>query len=209
MARAAALALLLAPLRAAAAPTCAALTIAPTPVNTVAPYFASFNIDSSRDRLFFDLNWTDPRLITLAAAAGGARIRFGGTGNDHLFYGLPGAPPCAPTVDGVYECLNATTFDAVADLSAAASAPLIFGVNIHPAGGPSPPAAAWNPTNARALLTYARDRARARGGAAFAALELGERVARAPRPPASRLFPNSTRAPPRPLPPQAMSRTRS
>ena len=127
-------------------------------------------MDSSRDRLFFDTNWTSPTLLSLAAHIGApGLIRFGGTGNDALYYGLGGAPPCGPTIDGKYECLNETLWDGLQALSAASSAPLIFGVNIHPASsGESPPKAAFNATNARALLLHAKARAQPLFG-----LELG------------------------------------
>lgn len=139
-----------------------------TPINTVAPYFASWNIDSSRDRLFFDVNWTAPELVYLLSQIGGARIRFGGTGNDVLYYGLGDAPPCGPTKDKVYECLNETTWNALAAIAVAADSPLVFGLNIHPAGGSSPPKGPWDGTNARALLTLAHAR-----GQRLSCLELG------------------------------------
>jgi len=131
-------------------------------------WFASWNIDSSRNRLFFDVSFSDPQLRYLASAIGGARLRFGGTGNDALYYGLGSAPPCATTVPDVYECLNQTTWDALVAFSADAAAPLVVGLNIHPANTTSPPAGPWDPTNARALLEYART-----GQQAIYALELG------------------------------------
>ena len=85
------------------------------------------------------------------------RIRFGGTGNDALYYQVGGAPACHATSPGKYECLNQTWWESLTSLSAAAGAPLIFGLNIHPAdSGASPPQAPWNATNARALLAYAK-----------------------------------------------------
>ena len=91
-----------------------------------------------------------------ARAVRGARLRFGGTGADALYYELGAAPPCAPTVPAKYECLNVTWWNALHALSAAASAPLVFGVNIHPAGGGSPPTAPWNSSNAAAMLRHAK-----------------------------------------------------
>ena len=135
------------------AESCVALSVnISAPVSTTAPYFASWNIDASRDRLFFDITWDNATLVYLLSQIGGAHIRFGGTGNDALYYGLGGAPACGKTVDKVYECLNATTWDALVALSAAAASPIVLGLNIHPAGTTSPPKGPWNGTNARALL---------------------------------------------------------
>lgn len=58
--------------------TCASLEIDATkPINVVAPYYATWNIDSSRNRNFFDINFSDPQLGYLAGQVGGSRIRFG------------------------------------------------------------------------------------------------------------------------------------
>jgi heparanase len=177
MARAAAATLAAVLSAAAAAPSTAADAAACVPlavnttsaVNTVAPYYTSWNIDPSRDRLFFDTDWTDARLKYLASRVGGARIRFGGTGADALYYGVDSdSPPCGPTVPAVYECLNATWWGALAALSTGIESPLVFGLNIHPPGTTSPPKGPWNATNARALLTAAKT-----AGVPLAGLELG------------------------------------
>lgn len=109
-------------------------TDARAPLHTTAPYFASWNIDSSADREFFLTDWTSPALVSAAAglaATGGTHIRFGGTGNNFLFYETP-TTPC-PT-SGHFTCLNSTTWAGVAALSVAAKSPLIFGVNFFPRG---------------------------------------------------------------------------
>ena len=155
------------PLPAAAASVaaaCAALLVATTaPVNVLPPRFASWNIDGTRDRLFFDADLGSPQLARLMAGASlgnHSSLRFGGTGNDALFYGgVGGSPPCAATKPFVYECLNTSTLSALLGLAEAAGAPVIFGVNIHPAtGAPSPPKGPWDPTNARFLLAEAQRR---------------------------------------------------
>jgi hypothetical protein len=64
-----------------------------------APYFASFNIDSSTDREFFMLDWSAPALLAAASGlgqAGGAHVRLGGTGNNALYYDVGDAPRCTP-----------------------------------------------------------------------------------------------------------------
>lgn len=158
----------------ASAASCARLAVnTATPINKVGSYYASWNVDASRDRLFFDVPWTNPVLVKLLSQIGGSHIRFGGTGNDALYYGLGGAPPCAKTVDKVYECLNVSTWSALAAISAAASSPLVVGVNIHPAGTSSPPAGPWDGTNARALFSDAKAR-----GVRIAAAELGNEQVR-------------------------------
>jgi hypothetical protein len=122
------------------AQSCNTLSIdASRAINTVAPYFATWNIDSSRNRLFFDTNFNNERLKYLASQIGGNRIRFGGTGNDALYYGVGTAPPCKPTDPTVYECLNATWWGNLVALSTAAESPLVVGLNIHPNGTVSPP----------------------------------------------------------------------
>lgn len=153
---------------------CSAMTFSvQAPVNTLPVRYASWNIDSSRDRLFFDVNLASTQLQSLATAmtgAGQSTLRFGGTGNDFLFYGgIGGSPACKATVPFSYECLNATLFDNMLSLSAASGAPIAFGINIHPATGkPSPPAGPWDPSNARFLLAEAQKR-----GNPLSELELG------------------------------------
>ena len=64
------------------ASSCPALVVdASAPIHETAPYFASWNVDASRDRLFFDVDWTNPQLVYLATQIGApGNIRFGGTG---------------------------------------------------------------------------------------------------------------------------------
>lgn len=150
----------------------AAVTVLPS-------YFASWNIDPSRNRLFFDVDWADPQLRYLAAQIGGGRIRFGGGGANHLYYGVPTAEKCPAIIPHVQECLNTSMLDALLDFSAAVRTPLVFGLTLHPArSGPSPPDGPWNGTNARALLAYVRRKEQQASGngsasAYFAGLELG------------------------------------
>ena len=158
---------------AAAAPPCKAVDVNTTaPVFETRPYFASFNIDASRQRIFFDVNFSDPRLLYLVSQIRPARIRFGGTGNNFLFYDVGSAAgSCPPSTPFVLECLNSTLLDAVLAVSAAASSPLWFGLNMQPIGG-GPPAAPFNASNARALLEYLY----AKDPRAVAAFELGNEL---------------------------------
>ena len=152
----------------AAAP-CTALSVnAAAPANVVEPYYAAWNIDPSRDRLFFATDWSDAQLRYLGSQIGNGRIRFGGTGADFLWYELGSAPACKPTIPAVYECLNESTWTDLHGFSDASNASFILGLNIHPANASSPPKGAWDATNAAALLNYAK----AHGQRLFA-LELG------------------------------------
>ena len=152
--------------------SCSLLAVNTTaPVNVLPPHFATWNIDSSRDRLFFDADLASPALRYLAGAmtANHSHIRFGGTGNDALYYGVGGAPDCGPTRPFVYECYNQSLFDNMVALAGAAGAQIIFGLNIHPAtGAPSPPKGPWDPSNARFLLAELK-----RVNAPLGYLELG------------------------------------
>jgi heparanase 1 len=125
---------------------------------TTESFFASWNIDSSRQRSFFSLSLADARLRYLAGAIGGALIRFGGTGNDYLHYAVNGES--CTTIPYQYECLNATWFEDLYGFSAAAASPLIFGLNITQQP--------WDAANAVSLLRFAQAR-----NQSFWGLELG------------------------------------
>jgi len=140
------------------------------PLSSVGPHFASWNIDSSFDRLFFDIDWTDKQLLYLTKSIGGSNshLRFGGTGNDFLYYDVGDAPSCKPKISGE-QCLNTTTYTGLVNLAMNAGIEFIFGLNIHPdTGKPSPPAGPWDPSNAKSLLTDMKAK-----GVAVGYLEIG------------------------------------
>ena len=150
-------------LAATAACTTLVWSLSSPPINVLPPRYASWNIDSSRDRDFFDADLSSVQLrylLSAASAGNHSSLRFGGTGNDFLFYGgIGGSPTCAPTKPFAYECLNTTLFSNLLALAGEANAPLVFGLNIHPAtGAPSPPKGPWDPSNARFLLAEAQRR---------------------------------------------------
>lgn len=121
---------------------------------TTGPSFASWTIDPSRNRAFFNVDFRDPRLVYLASQIGGGVIRFGGGGADTtLFATEAGGAACANLPAG-FECLNTTTLDALLDLSAAARARLVVGLALCPSpDGPS----SWNATVAAAEIAHIRE----------------------------------------------------
>ena len=142
-----------------------------SPLFTTDPFFASWTIDPSRNRAFFAMNWSDSRLLYLASQIGNGNVlRFGGGGGDELTYGVPTSCDSPPPLFE-YECLNRTTLDSLLALSIAVSSRLVFALNIHPLGGPSPPLAPWDPKAARGVLTYIRD-----SGVALEGIELGNEL---------------------------------
>jgi heparanase len=152
---------------------CSVISIdARLPIHVTAPYYATFNIDSSQDRSFFLLDWAAPQLVAAAGGLGrfsGSHIRFGGTGNNDLFYDVSGEP-CALPANSSRKCLNATTWADVAALAAVARSPLIFGVNFFPFGR-SPGNNTFDPTNAVQFFEYAHAR-----GDAIWGVELGNEL---------------------------------
>jgi len=119
--------------------------------------FASWTIDPSRNRAFFNVDFRDARLVYLASQVGGGVIRFGGGGADTtLFATAAGGASCGALPAG-FECLNATTLDALLDLSAAARARLVVGLALCPAPhGPS----SWSAARAAAEVAHVRDHAK-------------------------------------------------
>jgi hypothetical protein len=151
----------------APAPCLPAPTLGAQRLFTTAENYAVFTIDTSRNRLFFNANFSDARLAYLTAQIGGGPVRVGGGGGDLLSFATLANNTACDTLPARYECLNATTFDALLGLSAHAHVPVVFGLNLLPDGvGPSKP---WDPTNARALLAFARDHA----ALPLAGIELG------------------------------------
>ena len=161
-------------------PSCDTLRVSASPVFRTSPAFASWNVDSSRQRSFFDINLADHRITSLASQIGGHRLRFGGTGNDFLFYSIAdGMPPCPPTVPYVNECFNASLWRGLTTLAASSRSELIFGISMlpfnstwHPSPYPEPDQNwQWNSTNAAALLRAAKA-----AGIPIWGLELGNEV---------------------------------
>eukprot|EP00937_MAST-01D_sp_MAST-1D-sp2_P002139 g2139.t1 len=135
------------------------------------PYYNSWNIDASPNRGFLHRNLTSANMLELARGLPGGVLRFGGSGNDALWYGDGiGDSTCAEAAARQFNCLNATMLDGLLALAEAASARLVFGLNLdnaykrHWNGSTT-----WNSTNAEALIRHLA----ARGGGQPFAYELG------------------------------------
>jgi len=138
-------------------------------VSTTEEAYACWNLDTSRNRQFFDRNLSqaDPlgaQLARQAAALGSANqagysiLRFGGTGNDYLTYAVGGAE-CPPQSE-YNECLNTTWWANTLAFTRAAKAKMVFGLSLNTghdrrAGrGLLQFPQVWNSSNARALLQW-------------------------------------------------------
>lgn len=135
--------------------------VSDAPVSTMNQAYASWNIDSSCNRGFHHTNFSNPNLAAAAVGLQPSRLRFGGSGNDNLVYGLsPGSPECAnvkPTDCGfgTVGCLNATHWGDLYAFSRAAGADFIFGLAFgDTAACAQGPKYVWNSTNAQQLLSY-------------------------------------------------------
>jgi hypothetical protein len=144
---------------AAAAATTAAVHIETSKLlSQTSPGYKCWNIDASRNRGFQWRNLSSPSLLQLAAGLPAGYLRFGGSGNDALWYGdgINGENGCAGAQPRHFNCLNATMVDGLLALARAAQAQLVFGLNLDNAGlglhwnGSS----SWNSTNAEGMVRY-------------------------------------------------------
>ena len=153
--------------RSSTAPCLPAPVLGAQRVFTTNENYAVFTIDTSRNRLFFNANFSDARLAYLTAQIGGGPVRVGGAGSDILSFATLANNTACGALPASYECLNSTTLDAVLGLSANTNTPILLGLNLLP-NGVRPPTP-WDPTNARALLSFVRDHA----ALPLAGIELG------------------------------------
>ena len=140
-----------------------------TPISQTLRTYVSYNIDSSCNRGFHHINFTNPNLHLAAKALSPSKLRFGGSGNDNLFYsmdpkstacqGIPPSPPpgqCGYFTDG---CLNTTHWDNLYGFAEAAQAEFIFGVAFNLAEACKHGAAyAWEASNAKEFLRHLASR---------------------------------------------------
>lgn len=115
------------------------------------PEYASFNIDSSYNRGFFHTNFSNINLRAAASSLSPFTIRFGGTGNDYLYYA-----DCKSGADSdTFGCLNETHRKDLLGLASSAGAKFLFGVSfdMNAACAASPPSSyIWNSTSAEKLI---------------------------------------------------------
>lgn len=128
--------------------TNARVDIAPGIVFRTDGRFKSWNIDASPNREWDTRNLSDPKLVYLARESLPGYLRFGGSGNDGLRYGV--GQPC-PKQEG--RCLNESHFERLMNFSRDAGSQMVFGLNIDVRNG-----SVWDPTDARALIRYAQQR---------------------------------------------------
>lgn len=107
------------------------------PISTTLPTYASWNVDSSCNRGFHHIDFANPNLVAAANGLYPSKLRFGGSGNDNLVYGLaPGSPACAGVpVDSCETpgyinpgCLNASHWESLWSLAAGSRSEFVFGV---------------------------------------------------------------------------------
>ena len=101
--------------------------------------YASFNIDSSYNRAFFHINFTNPNLRAVASSLRPATLRFGGTGNDLLTYGTISHPCDSALLDSCTTtsstskkdacCMNVTHWNHFSQFIDDIGADLLFGVS--------------------------------------------------------------------------------
>ena len=113
--------------------------------NIVSRWFKSWNIDASPNRQWETRDLSNPLLHYLATASQPGLLRFGGSGNDGLRYGV--GQPCPPKG----RCLNETHFVRLMDFAVAAGNRLVFGLNI----GVRDAAGRWDPRDAKPLIQFA------------------------------------------------------
>merc|ERR1719272_784876 len=70
--------------------------VSSTALSVTKKTYASWNIDSSCNRGFHHINFTNKNLLAAARGLRPSKLRFGGSGNDNLVYGLSeGSPECS------------------------------------------------------------------------------------------------------------------
>ncbi len=124
------------------------------------PFYKSWNIDASPNRQWDSRNLSDPILHYLASASEPGLLRFGGSGNDGLHYGVGRQCPTSG------RCLNESHFSRLMEFAQAAGSRIVFGVNIrtHDSHGN------WDPSEFDALLSWAIGKG---WGSVFWGFELG------------------------------------
>eukprot|EP00658_Telonema_sp_P-2_P047778 TRINITY_DN36375_c0_g1_i1.p1 TRINITY_DN36375_c0_g1~~TRINITY_DN36375_c0_g1_i1.p1 ORF type:complete len:392 (+),score=86.23 TRINITY_DN36375_c0_g1_i1:251-1426(+) len=172
------------------------ISVLPGVISTTEPTYASWNIDSSCNRGFHQIDFSNKNLLAAATALYPSRLRFGGSGNDNLVYGLSeGSPECrgvAPTGCGYFDagCLNASHWDKLWNLANLSGTEFIFGVSYGLDDACRQGRAyVWNASNAGRLLEYLRARRQTVWG-----FELGNEVNNNAAPPCNQTPPQQAHA---------------
>ena len=106
-------------------------------VNTIDETYASWNVDSSQNRGFFHIDFENENLIAAATSLQPSILRFGGTGNDLLYYGTKSNPcnyskysHCTTTYStGTGCCMNVSHWKSFSNFANRAQTPILFGVS--------------------------------------------------------------------------------
>ena len=117
--------------------------------------YASWNVDSSYNRGFFHINFTNPNLHAAAASLRPSTMRFGGSGNDYLTY-----LRCSSANDSdAFGCLNASHLADLHGMAEAAGADFLFGVSFHMlAACAASTSYRWSPDNVVELVKHLQER---------------------------------------------------
>jgi heparanase 1 len=145
---------------AAASVLVAVLTTAP--VNHVSPAYISANFDWHVNSEEYPawvnssvqvINFTDPRIETLASAFAPAHLRVGGSEQDEVWYAVDG--PCPSDVDSAF-CLSMDRWDEINAFAAATGWTVLFGLNAM--NGRVNSSSRFDPTNLDAFLRWTAGR---------------------------------------------------
>ena len=106
-------------------------------VNTIDETYASWNVDSSQNRGFFHIDFENENLLAAAKSLQPSILRFGGTGNDLLYYGTKTNPcnyskysHCTTAYNtGTGCCMNVSHWKSFSTFASKASTPILFGVS--------------------------------------------------------------------------------
>uniref|UniRef100_A0A7S3YZQ8 Beta-glucuronidase C-terminal domain-containing protein n=2 Tax=Lotharella globosa TaxID=91324 RepID=A0A7S3YZQ8_9EUKA len=122
--------------------------------------YASWNVDSSWDRGFFHIEFSNKNLVAAARALRPSTLRFGGSGNDYLLYNMPSNPDvCMSGHDSPrFGCMNATHWDKLYNLAEATETDFLFGVSFDKiSAGVQGKGYRWNSSNAQDMMQYIVD----------------------------------------------------
>jgi len=106
-------------------------------INTIDETYASWNVDSSQNRGFFHIDFENQNLKAAATSLQPSILRFGGTGNDLLYYGTTSHPcnyteysHCTTTWStGTGCCMNVSHWKSFSNFARVSNTPILFGVS--------------------------------------------------------------------------------